>query len=64
MSVLFCVGNKVSLRNSYYGTGSGPVQFGGVQCLGNESTLLNCSYNSSVQCSGTHDAGVMCPGET
>ena len=53
----------VALKNSYYGAGSGPVQFGGVQCLGNESTLLDCSYTASAQCSGTHDAGVMCPGE-
>ena len=63
MTVTFCAGNQVSLRKSYYGAGSGPVQFGGVQCLGNESTLLNCFYNSSVKCSATHHAGVMCPGE-
>ena len=54
-------GNQVAPTSSYYGAGSSVVQFGNVQCVGNETSLLDCSYNSTAQCSSTQQAGVLCP---
>ena len=41
---------------------SSVVQFGNVQCVGNETSLLDCTYNSTAQCSSTQRASVLCPG--
>ena len=30
--------------------------------MGNETTLLDCSYNISAQCTSNQQAGVLCPG--
>ena len=48
--------------NSFYGSVSGQALFGGVQCVGNETTLLDCSYNTSAQCTTNQQDGVLCPG--
>ena len=36
------------------------IRFGDVDCFGNESSIFNCSYNSSVQCPMNSHAGVIC----
>lgn len=55
------LGDQVALSDSYFGPGSGPVQFGDVQCVGNESSLISCHYATS-QCTLGSQAGVICPG--
>ena len=55
------IGDQVALSDSYFGPGSGPVQFGDVQCVGNESSLTSCHYATS-QCTLGSQAGVICPG--
>ena len=55
------LGDHVALSDSYFGPGSGPVQFGDVQCVGNESSLTSCQYATS-QCTLGSQAGVICPG--
>ena len=60
---LFDAHTEIALTNSYYGSSSGPVQFGSVECLGNESSLFECLYNTSIQCPSNRNAGVRCPGE-
>ncbi|XP_051748220.1 deleted in malignant brain tumors 1 protein-like, partial [Ctenopharyngodon idella] len=46
---------------AYYGKGSGIVWMSNVNCFGNESTLMNCSYNRSpTSCGHEKDAGVIC----
>ena len=60
--LLFSVGTLVDPLNSYFGSVTGQALFGGVQCLGNETTLLDCSYNTSAQCTNNQQAGVLCPG--
>ncbi|XP_048010690.1 deleted in malignant brain tumors 1 protein [Megalobrama amblycephala] len=46
---------------AYYGKGSGTVWMSNVNCFGNESTLMNCSYNRSpTSCGHEKDAGVIC----
>ena len=38
-----------------------PFHFYSVNCSGNESTLLNCSYSTTGSCTyNTQDAGVIC----
>ena len=64
VSMIYAVhlGSMISLTKSYFGSISGPVRFGGVQCVGNESKLLDCSYNTQAQCSSFQQAGLLCPG--
>ena len=53
----------ISARNSaYYGQGSGQIFLSNVNCVGNESTIVNCSHNGwgINDCSHTEDASVKC----
>ena len=55
-------GSIVAPINSYFRSTSDPIQFGNVQCVGNETNLSDCSYSTSVQCSSNQLAEVLCPG--
>lgn len=63
--ILLCLytGNGVALMNSHFGHGSGPVQLGSVQCIGNENSFLDCPHNSVSHCTSYDNAGVVCPSE-
>ena len=60
--------DATALSNSYFGDGEGPYHLSGLNCLGNESTLLNCPRTPSSSpigyhtCSPGNDAGVRCDG--
>ncbi len=46
---------------AYFGQGSGTVWMNNLNCFGNESTLMSCSYNASPnRCGHEKDAGVIC----
>ncbi|XP_051748215.1 deleted in malignant brain tumors 1 protein-like [Ctenopharyngodon idella] len=49
-------------RGAFFRQGSGPVWMDDVKCVGNESTLKNCSSNGwgVHNCSHQQDAGVIC----
>ena len=49
-----------ALRQSVFGQGSGPIHFDDVSCTGNESSLVNCTYNPTHNCNHFEDAGVIC----
>ena len=40
--------------------GTGPIALDDVQCSGNETNLLNCTFNPNHNCFHFEDAGVMC----
>ena len=74
MSILLCIHKIMTLHNSasadavvqgsaFYGAGSGPIYLDDVQCIGNESSLLNCSYTSQHNCVHGEDVGVECRAE-
>ena len=48
--------------SAYYGQGSGQVWLNNLNCVGNESTIVNCSYDGwgIHDCSHSKDAGVKC----
>ena len=48
--------------SAYYGQGSGQIWLGNVNCVGNESTVVNCSHDGwgNYSCSHGEDAGVKC----
>ena len=52
------------LRNSPFGHGSGQIWLGDVQCIGNETSILQCSQIGwgvhNGYCWGSDDAGVVC----
>ena len=47
---------------AYYGQGSGQIWLNNVNCVGNESTVVNCLHNGwgNNNCSHGEDAGVKC----
>ena len=46
---------------AHFGQGAGDILLDDVQCLGNESFLLDCPYDSStIDCGHFEDAGVAC----
>ena len=54
----------VAVVDLYFGSSNNSIQFGGVaECLENESSLFDCSYNASVQCAVNSHAGVICAGK-
>ena len=59
--MFFCL-DAASYSNAYFGQSGGPVHITNVECFGNESGLLNCSYSNIVTCSHSDDAGVLCQG--
>ena len=43
-----CLIYYLAIETTY--TSNSAIQFVNVQCVGNESSLLDCSYNTSLQC--------------
>ena len=52
--------DTVAFSNSHFGAGIGDIYLDNVGCIGNESSLLDCSYVSNAGCSHSEDAGVRC----
>ena len=49
------------ITNSSFGAGLGPILLDNVDCLGVESTILECQYDTQTyDCSHYQDAGVVC----
>ena len=51
-----------AIGSAEFGEGSGPIQLDDLNCVGNETALVNCSARSIKEHSCTHseDAGVKC----
>lgn len=48
---------------AYFGQGTGPIYLDNVNCIGSESSLLNCTHITNHNCIHSEDAGVACPSE-
>ena len=62
----YCITGSVAYRTaSQFGQGTGPILMSSVGCSGQESKLLECSYQPFPYSSCTHyyDAGVKCEGK-
>uniref|UniRef100_A0A7N4NHU3 SRCR domain-containing protein n=1 Tax=Sarcophilus harrisii TaxID=9305 RepID=A0A7N4NHU3_SARHA len=61
---LDCGEGRSSMKNGYFGAGSGSILLDDVQCQGNENNLGQCRHRGfSVHNCGHHeDAGVICSG--
>ena len=58
----------LTTRDAFFGQGDGPVFLKKLNCLGNESHLLQCSSEllnelGQHNCAHIRDAGVICPGK-
>ena len=47
---------------THYGSGTGLIFLSSIDCLGNETSLLECTYSPFHSCSHTLDVGVKCEG--
>ena len=47
-------------NNAQFGQGTGQILLDNVECTGNESSLLACTYASVHNCIHAEDAGVRC----
>jgi hypothetical protein len=65
--LLYYPTDATALSNSYFGDGDGPYHLSGLNCRGEENTLLNCPRSSSTigyhTCLPGNDAGVRCDGK-
>ena len=57
------IADAVVQGSAFYGQGTGPIYLDDVQCVGNESNLLNCTYTSQHNCVHGEDVGVQCRAE-
>ena len=57
--------DATALRGSFFGDGDGPYHLSGVNCNGNERTLLECSHSTIGYhtCTPGQEAGVICDGK-
>lgn len=53
-----------AFSSAYFGAGTGPIHLDGIDCLGNEGSIIDCSHSPTVTCTNGHlqDAGVRCQG--
>ena len=49
-----------ALKEAYFGQGSGKIHIDDVNCLGNETNLLECGYEPDHNCQHFEDASVVC----
>lgn len=51
-----------AVTNGRYGPGTGTIWLSDVNCVGSETSLLNCTYRGwgNTGCDHTQDAGVVC----
>ena len=49
-----------AFNSAYFGQGTGPIYMDDVSCVGTESSVIRCSYNSMHNCTHLSDAGVRC----
>ena len=49
-----------------FGSGSGPILFSELSCVGNESTITECDHHSTGghNCSHSQDVGAVCEGQS
>ena len=61
----FTLPDALAFGTAHFGVGIGHIFLDNVGCTGSESSLLDCSHDTSVSCANGHseDAGVRCHGE-
>ena len=58
-----CIG-AIAYSRAFFGQGTDPILLDDVACIGTESRLLDCTYNSIDNCAHSEDAGVTCQPRT
>ena len=55
----------VALHRAFFGAGRGIILLDDVQCIGNESSLLDCRHRDVFvhNCHHSEDVGILCQGE-
>ena len=62
--IIFPYAGAVAYSRAYFGQGSGPILLSNVQCVGPETSLIECywSAHNINTCLHSEDAGVKCQG--
>ena len=61
-SIIIYTGSVAYPTATHYGSGTGLIFLSSIDCLGNETSLLECTYSPFHSCSHTFDVGVKCEG--
>ena len=57
---------SLAAGRAFFSQGKGLIFLDNVECVGNESSLLECVSTNAIgkhNCQHTEDAGVICPGQ-
>lgn len=55
--------DATAVSSAFYGEGGGPILVSSLECVGNETNLLECAFDPDTSlCSHSQDAGVQCTG--
>ena len=54
--------DTVAFNSTYFGKGNASIILDNVKCVGNESTLFSCTYNTNQNCSDFEEVGIRCMG--
>ena len=52
--------DALAFTSAFFGSGSGSILLDNVACSGGESSLLDCTYDSTHDCVHSEDVGVRC----
>lgn len=58
--VFMCTLGAIPTYSASYGEGTGPIGLGTVECVGNETRLIECSSGATSGCTHSDDAGTIC----
>ena len=60
----FSTGRAVALSRSFFGRGRGIIWFDDIECIGNETSIIDCNHRGHGinNCFHSEDANVLCPG--
>ena len=62
LTMLMHTGSVAYPTATHYGSGTGLIFLSSIDCLGNETSLLECTYSPFHSCSHKFDVGVKCEG--
>ena len=61
LPIHYITAGSIPRVRAFYGAGVGPIHLDDTRCVGNETKLIDCIYNTIHDCFHSNDSGVQCP---